>query len=139
MLLKHGSSLGGTRPKATIHMDDELWLAKFPSAKDRLEIAAIDYATLKLAAQCGIETPEVKLIAVGNWKVMLSRRFDRVTSAKGFARRHFISGLTLLGLREDEASRGSYPALADSLWKLVEDFKHDGTAILTNDFQYARE
>lgn len=37
MLLKHGSSLGGARPKATIHMDGELWLAKFPSTKDRLE------------------------------------------------------------------------------------------------------
>ena len=60
---------------------------------------------------------------------MLSRRFDRVTSAKGFARRHFISGLTLLGLREDEASRGSYPALADSFRKLVEDFKQDGAEL----------
>ena len=126
MLLKHGWSLGGARPKATIHMDDELWLAKFPSAKDRLEIAAIEYATLTLAAQCGIETPELKLIDVGNRKVMLTQRFDRVRASKGFARMHFMSGLTLLGLREDEASRGSYPALADSLRKLVEDFKHDG-------------
>jgi serine/threonine-protein kinase HipA len=128
-LLKHGSSLGGARPKATIHMDDELWLAKFPSTKDRLEIAAIEYATLKLAARCGIETPELELIDVASRKVMLSRRFDRVAAAKGFARRHFMSGLTLLGLREDEASRGSYPALADSLRKLVEDFKRDGAQL----------
>jgi len=129
MLLKHGSSLGGARPKATIHMDDELWLAKFPSAQDRLEITAIEYATLALAAQCGIETPELKLIDVGNRKVMLTRRFDRVTASNGFARMHFMSGLTLLGLREDESSRGSYPALADSLRKLVEDFKRDGAQL----------
>lgn len=129
MLLKHGSSLGGARPKATIHMDDELWLAKFPSAKDRLEIAAIEYATLTLAAQCGIETPKLNLIHVENRKVMLTQRFDRITASNGFARMHFMSGLTLLGLREDESSRGSYLALADSLRKLVEDFKHDGAQL----------
>ncbi len=129
VLLKHGSSLGGARPKATIHMDGALWLAKFPSTKDRLEIAAVEYAALKLAAKCGIEIPELKLIRVGNRNVMLTRRFDRVAAAKGIARRHFISGLTLLGLREDEASRGSYPALADSLRKRVDDFKRDGAQL----------
>ncbi|HEY6417985.1 MAG TPA: type II toxin-antitoxin system HipA family toxin [Candidatus Binataceae bacterium] len=129
MLLKHGSSLGGARPKATIHMDGELWLAKFPSTKDRLEVAAIEYATLKLAAQCGIETPEIRLIDVSGRKVMLSRRFDRTATAKGLCRRHFMSGLTLLGLHEGEASRGSYPALADSIRKLVRDFKRDGAEL----------
>jgi len=128
-LLKHGSSLGGARPKATIRVDGELWLAKFPSTKDRLEIAAIEYATLKLADRCGIETTDLKLVRVGNRKVMLTRRFDRIATPEGFARTHFMSGLTLLGLREDEASRGSYPALADSLRKLVADFSHDGAQL----------
>jgi serine/threonine-protein kinase HipA len=126
MLLKHGSSLGGARPKASIHMEGELWLAKFPSTKDRLEIAAIEYATLKLAAQCGIETPEIRLIEVAGRKVMLTRRFDRVATPNGFSRKHFMSGLTLLGLNEDEASRGSYPVLADSIRKVARNFRQDG-------------
>jgi serine/threonine-protein kinase HipA len=127
MLLKQGSSLGGARPKATVSIDGELWLAKFPSTGDRLEIAAIEYACLTLARRCGIEVPEIRLLQVGSQRVMLTRRFDRLVAPDGgFTRCHFMSGLTLLGLHESEHSKGNYPDLADSMRKLVEDFGKDG-------------
>ena len=125
-LLQHGSSLGGTRPKATIRVDGELWLAKFPSRTDRLEIAAIEYGCLSLAKNCGIEIPDIKLITVGGRRVLLTRRFDRAQARSGLTRCHFMSGLTLLGLHEKEWTKGSYPNLADSIRKLVKDFPRDG-------------
>lgn len=125
-LLQHGSSLGGTRPKATILVDGELWLVKFPSRTDRLELPAVEYGCLSLAKSCGIEIPEIKLIRVGGRRVLLARRFDREQVSGGLARRHFMSGLTLLGFHEQEWTKGSYPNLADSIRKLVKDFPRDG-------------
>jgi serine/threonine-protein kinase HipA len=108
-------------------MDGGMWLAKFPSTGDRLEIAAIEYACLSLARRCGVEVPEIRLLQVGSQRVMLTRRFDRQVAPDGdFSRRHFMSGLTLLGLHESEHSKGSYPDLADSMRKLVADFAKDG-------------
>ncbi len=125
-LLQHGTSMGGARPKATIRVDGELWLAKFPSRTDRLEIAAIEYGCLSLAKNCGIEIPDIKLITVGERRVLLTRRFDRAQTRSGLTRCHFMSGLTLLGLHEKEWTKGSYPNLADSIRKLVTDFARDG-------------
>ena len=126
-LLQHGTSMGGARPKATIRVDGELWLAKFPSRTDRLEIAAIEYGCLILAKNCGIEIPDIKLITVGERRVLLTRRFDRAQARSGqLTRCHFMSGLTLLGLHEKEWTKGSYPNLADGIRKLVKDFPRDG-------------
>src|SRR5712692_6087162 len=68
---------------------------------------------------------------------MLSRRFDRAATAEGFSRMHFMSGLTLLGLHENDASRGSCPALADSIRKLVNDFKQNVAASFWRRFNRA--
>ncbi|WP_442861323.1 HipA domain-containing protein [Burkholderia sp. NRF60-BP8] len=54
-----------------------LWLAKFPSRSDRLNVAVIEEATLRLAARCGIRVPPTRIVDVGGRQVMLIRRFDR--------------------------------------------------------------
>ena len=125
-LLRQGTSLGGARPKASVLEDDTYWLAKFPSHDDRLDIAAIEYATLSLAEQAGIHIPRIRLLVLpGGDRVLLLQRFDRDWTAEGWYRYHCMSGLTLLGLHESENARGDYSALADTLRRLSADFPAD--------------
>lgn len=126
LLLRQGTSIGGARPKATIVKDDTYWLAKFPSRDDRMDIPAIEYATMKLAEASGINTPESRLLILDDEQhVYLTRRFDRVHTQQGWQRYHYMSGLTVLGLNEYDNANGSYPELADALRQLSVDFKAD--------------
>lgn len=125
-LLRQGTSIGGARPKATVVEDVTYWLAKFPSRHDRIDMPAIEYATLKLAESAGITIPECRLLTLGGEQhVLLTRRFDRMHTTQGWQRYHYMSGLTVLGLNEFDNARGSYPELADSLRLLSVNFKTD--------------
>lgn len=125
-LLRQGTSIGGARPKATVVEDETYWLAKFPSRHDRINMPAIEYATLKLAQAAKINTPECRLLTIGgNQHVFLTRRFDRMHSKQGWYRFHYMSGLTVLGLNEYDNAKGSYPGLADGLRQLSVKFKSD--------------
>jgi serine/threonine-protein kinase HipA len=73
-----GSALGGARAKATVRdADGVLWLAKFRSQGETLNVPAIEAATLDLARRCGLTVPPLRLIEVNGRSVMLIRRFDR--------------------------------------------------------------
>ena len=62
LLIDPGSSLGGARPKASVTDEKgNLWIAKFPSAKDEKDAGAWEMVTHQLAANCGIEVPEAKI------------------------------------------------------------------------------
>ena len=79
-ILVCGTSSGGARPKFTLLHDDELWLAKFPSQRDPAHLPSMplrECAGLDLAARCGIEVPEHRLVDAGGVPVFLVRRFDR--------------------------------------------------------------
>lgn len=126
LLLRQGTSIGGARPKATVVEDDAYWLAKFHSRHDRMDMPLIEYATLRLADDAGIDIPEPRLLKLGQEQhVFLTRRFDRMHSDEGWLRYHYMSGLTVLGLNEFDNARGSYPELADNLRRLSADFKSD--------------
>ncbi len=126
LLLRQGTSIGGARPKATVVEDSTYWLAKFPSRNDRMNMPAIEYATLKLAKAAGINVPECRLLILDNEQhIYLTQRFDRIHTKQGWQRYHYMSGLTVLGLNEYDNSRGSYSELADNLRKLSLDFKTD--------------
>lgn len=93
-LLKAGSSPGGARPKVLVQDENaDLWIAKFPSVKDRYNIVPIEFATMKLAENSGIKIPELKLVDCGGRKVLLVKRFD-ISEKRG--RYHMISFQTLL-------------------------------------------
>lgn len=94
-LIQPGSSLGGARPKATFHdTDGSLWLAKFPSQDDRLDVGAAEYLLHQLAHACEIEVPPARLEALGGrGTTFCVQRFDR----RGSRRRMFWSAMTLLG------------------------------------------
>jgi serine/threonine-protein kinase HipA len=119
LLLKHGSSPGGARPKATIAKDGSLWLAKFPSIKDDPALpphAVIEAATLDLAEVCGLDVPQRELVKIGNRDVLLVKRFDRPKAPNGkWSRLRFLSGRTVFAAANPHGTFGSYPRLARQL------------------------
>ena len=116
LLLAPGASLGGARPKATVaDVEGNLWIAKFPSTKDRYDTGAWEHVAAKLAERCGLRVPTSEARTFGsNGHTFLVRRFDR--SASG-ARIHFASAMTLTGHNDgDDASTGaSYLEIAEVL------------------------
>jgi serine/threonine-protein kinase HipA len=123
VIFSGGSGLGGARPKASVRDEQGvLWLAKFASRGERLDVPEIEAATLQLARLCGMTVPEVKTLSVGERRVMLIRRFDRYWSAptapgKGRLEKRlaFASGLTLLACDETGARDKSYGDLAEAI------------------------
>ena len=114
-LLRQGTSMGGARPKCTVEWDDALWIAKFPARGDSLNMPRVEYATITLAARCGIRTPEIRLVTVGGKDIFLSRRFDREKVETGWKRRGFVSSLSLMQWDERDRVRWDYVAIADTM------------------------
>lgn len=111
-----GSGMGGMRPKASVvDAQGQLWLAKFPSLNERLNIPVVEEATLRLAGLAGLQVPETRLEEVNGKTVMLIRRFDRAYPEGIEHRRHMISALTLLGCDERDSIQKSYVDIADAL------------------------
>jgi serine/threonine-protein kinase HipA len=117
LMLEQGSSLGGARPKCTVQLDGELWLAKFPSRNDRISMPRLEFGTLRLAAGCGLNVPAVRLETIGGRDVFLSRRFDREAVPGGWARRGYLSALSLAQWDERDRDRWSYRSIADRIRK----------------------
>ena len=120
-LIKPGSSLGGARPKATVlDTSGNLWIAKFPSKHDDVNVGAWEKVTHDLARLCGLDVPESMLIDFSKYgSTFLVRRFDR----KGAARIHFASAMTMLGKTD-----GASAADGSSYLELVSFIKANGAA-----------
>ena len=74
---------------------------------------AVEYATLVLARECGLNVPDTQLIRLdGERAAMLIARFDREPVEGGFARRHMVLALTMLGGSELKSPDQSYEAIA---------------------------
>lgn len=109
-----GSQLGGMRPKAGVEDDaGVLWLAKFRSHGERIDVPAIESATLQLADAAGLDVPAVKVETIGGKTVMLIQRFDRSLVDGLQHRHHMVSALTMLGCHESESRNKSYAEIAD--------------------------
>ena len=94
-LIAPGSSLGGARPKASVVAPDgSLWIAKFPSKYDDINVGAWEMVVHDLACMCELDVPEAKLETFSKLgSTFLSKRFDR----DGENRIHIASAMTLLG------------------------------------------
>jgi serine/threonine-protein kinase HipA len=111
-----GSQLGGMRPKAGVEDDaGVLWLAKFRSHGERIDVPAIEAATLQLADAAGLDVPAVKSETIGGKTVMLIQRFDRTLVDGVQLRHHMVSALTMLGCHESESPNKSYAEIADAI------------------------
>ena len=94
-LVAPGSSLGGARPKASVLAPDgSLWIAKFPSKHDDINVGAWEMVVHDLAIMCNLNVPEAKLENFSkNGSTFLIKRFDR----DGDKRIHFAAAMYLLG------------------------------------------
>ncbi len=101
-LIKPGSSLGGSRPKATVQSPQgELWIAKFPSRKDDYDVGAWEMVAHDLAKLCGLNVPDAQLMSFSNLgSTFLTKRFDRDKNR----RIHFASAMTMLGKTDGASS-----------------------------------
>lgn len=101
-LIAPGASLGGARPKASFRdPQGQLWLAKFPSNDDRVDVGLWEFLTYQLAIDAGIQMPEASLMPLSNrGHTYAVRRFDRTSAS----RRAFASAMTRLDVVESEAS-----------------------------------
>ena len=105
-LVAPGSSLGGARPKASVLAPDgSLWIAKFPSKHDDINVGAWEMVVHDLAVMCNLNVPEAKLENFSkNGSTFLIKRFDR----EGDKRIHFASAMNLLGKTDGaNATEGS--------------------------------
>lgn len=125
ILIAPGSSLGGARPKANIlDKDKNLWIAKFPSKTDTIDMAAWEFLAYKLAIDCGIEMAESKIEKIfGPHHTFLTKRFDRENSG----RIHFASAMTMTGYNED-ILKNIVPSYLD----IVDVIQKYGTNVQTN-------
>jgi serine/threonine-protein kinase HipA len=116
-IFQGGSALGGARPKASIRDEQGiLWLAKFASASDAMDVPTIEAATLLLAKETGQCVPPVRTQSLNDRTIMLIQRFDRYWVEAGTeCRMGFVSGLTMLGCDESESPSKSYADLADAI------------------------
>ena len=102
-LSQPGSSMGGTRPKACVQSDGHLYLAKFPSINDNINVSRWEHFAHLMAKECGINVAETQIIRAGTGQdILLSKRFDRTEDNK---RIHMASSLTVLGLTDGDGQK----------------------------------
>ena len=111
--LRHGSSIGGARPKAMIEDGDRKFIAKFSASTDLYSVVKAEFIAMRLATECGLTVAPVSLERALNKDVLLIERFDRERTADGWRRKALLSALTLLELDELMARHASYGDLAD--------------------------
>jgi serine/threonine-protein kinase HipA len=111
--LFHGSSMGGARPKALIEDGTIKFIAQFSATNDTYSVVKAEFIAMRLAALAGLDVAGVSLRAAAGKDVLLVERFDRTRVKDGWARRAFVSSLTLFGLDELSGRHASYVELAD--------------------------
>jgi serine/threonine-protein kinase HipA len=123
--LRHGSSIGGARPKSLIKADDLKYVAKFSASNDTISVVRSEFIMMRLASLVGLEVAPVKIEHVLGKDVLLIERFDRVKKNGSWARKIMVSALTLLGLDEMMARYTSYEDLTHIIRKDFNDPKRD--------------
>ncbi len=111
--LRHGSSIGGARPKAMIEDGDKKFIAKFSASNDLYSVVKAEFIAMRLATECALTVAPVRLERALNKDVLLIERFDRERTADVWRRKALLSALTLLELDELMARHASYGDLAD--------------------------
>lgn len=112
LALRHGSSIGGARPKALIVDGAKKHIAKFSAASDLYSVVKAEFVAMRLAALAGLAVAPVTLVKSANKDVLLVERFDRSAKDSAWQRHALISALTLLQLDEMMARYASYEDLA---------------------------
>ncbi len=113
LALAHGTSIGGARPKAMLEDNKVKYIAKFSTQNDSYNVVKGEFIAMKLAAICGLDVANVKLVKTMGKDVLLIERFDRQLTGSDWSRKLMLSALTLLELDDMTARYASYEDLAD--------------------------
>jgi serine/threonine-protein kinase HipA len=110
LLLAPGSSLLGSRPKASVQgRAGELMIAKFNRPDDDYDVGRWEGVAMFLAEQAGLKVASWAVEKIQGRTVFLMRRFDR----QGSERIPFLSALSMLEAVDGEPR--SYLEIADAL------------------------
>ncbi|HAF26137.1 MAG TPA: hypothetical protein DCG85_02345 [Lachnospiraceae bacterium] len=122
-LIAPGSSLGGARPKANVRDEEgELWIAKFPSKNDNVDVGAWEMVLWELAGKSGLKVPDAKIMKLSDkGSTFLSRRFDR----RSDKRIHFASAMTMLDQTDCPDASIGYIDIAEAIEAISESPKED--------------
>lgn len=129
--LRHGTSIGGARPKAAITGEEGKYVAKFSISSDTFPIVKAEFVAMRLASRVGLDVAAVSLEEVAGKDVLLVRRFDRDRCEGGWSRRALVSALTVLGLDERWAREATYPDLVDRIRVNGAEFRKDATELFS--------
>ena len=113
LALRHGTSIGGARPKALIETEDKKYIAKFSSSSDLYKVMKAEFIAMRLGRLAGLDVASVELETAAGKDVLLVERFDRKKTPGGWTRRAMVSALTLFKLDELMARYASYEDLAE--------------------------
>lgn len=127
-LLEPGSSMGGARPKVTVHDKGVPWLVKLGKSSDLVDMPLLEYCSaLFLSQKLGINIPPVKLIQIGGRHAFAVQRFDHGDQGP----KHFISANSLFNqdkirlVKDSRLNPYSYCNLAKQIRQHCADFKAD--------------
>jgi serine/threonine-protein kinase HipA len=112
LALRHGTAIGGARPKALIEDNKRKFIAKFSASNDLYSVVKAEFVAMRLASLAGMNVASVALVRAAGKDVLLVERFDRKPSKAGWTREPMVSALTIFGLDEMLARYASYTDLA---------------------------
>ncbi|WP_343741833.1 HipA domain-containing protein [Herbaspirillum huttiense] len=125
-----GASLGGVRPKTVVLHEGREAIVKFSRLDDRFDVPTVEYATLRLAHQAGIDVPHFELVTLGSRSLLLLTRFDRTDDGR---RLHYLSANSLIDIDQVDPgllrSRYSYAGIAEALRPLDDYAVQDAHAL----------
>jgi len=107
-LLAPGTTMGGARPKALIHIDDQQWIVKFAELGDVVDSGLVEHAAMTLARKSGITIAPTRALRLLDGHAVAVRRFDRDGALRTPAQSAFVA------LRAEGNNYG-YPELAQLL------------------------
>lgn len=110
LLLAPGSSLLGSRPKASVRgRQGELLIAKFNRPDDDYDVCRWEGIAMHLARMAGLDVAHSAVEQVGGSTVFTMRRFDR----DGDIRVPYLSAMSML--EATDGQHGSYVEIADAI------------------------
>lgn len=107
-LIAPGATLGGTRPKALLTVEDQMWLLKFNEPFDPIDTPLVEHATMTLAERAGIRVARTMPVGIRQGHAVAVKRFDREAGL----RRHALSANVAL---KAAGQTLGYPELAQWL------------------------
>lgn len=93
-----GTSLGGQRPKMTVDMHGQYWIAKLQDRGDEPDMPLREYLAMRVASRLGIDVANVEFLRCGDHQVVFVERFDRRVHDHGIQRFMYASAHTILRL-----------------------------------------